>query len=245
MSRNEHPDIETLEKFLMGKLDEREFETVRRHLRTCALCGLELKRLQRFATIDSDEDLSRSAEWIYARRKLENVFAEKIAPAAPCDPHARKRRASGAIRAARWLVPAAVAAAGLIIVAIVARHETVTVREPARRVMRGAPPARYGIELVEPSGEIRATPAVFKWKSERDDSRFTLEIFTPALASVYRAENIAGSSWTPPDTLATILKPNIIYLWSVKGIKGLERVDASPNGWFTIVRRSAAFQSTP
>jgi hypothetical protein len=245
MSRNEHPDIETLEKLLMGKLDEREFETVRRHLRTCALCGLELKRLQRFATIDSDEDLSRSAEWIYARRRLENAFAEKIAPAAPCDPHARARGFFPWIRAARWLVPAAVVAAGLIIVATVARHETTTVRTPSRRVMRGAPPVRYGIELVEPSGEVGAMPTVFRWKSERDDSRFTLEIFTPALANVYRAENIAGSSWNAPDTLAAILKPNITYLWSVKGIKGLERVDASPNGWFKIVRRSAAFQSTP
>ena len=53
-------------------------------------------------------------------------------------------------------------------------------------------------------------------------------------------DNIAGSSWTAPDTLGTILKPNIIYLWSVKGFKGLERVIASPNGWFKIVRRSGA-----
>ena len=70
--------------------------------------------------------------------------------------------------------------------------------EPAQRVMRGAPPVRYDVELKEPAGEIHASPAVFKWKSERDDVRYTLDIFTPTLARIYRAESIVGSSWTAP-----------------------------------------------
>jgi hypothetical protein len=236
MSRSEHLELEVLEKYLLGKLDEREAEAVRRHCKRCALCGLELKRLQRFAAIDSDEDLARTAEWIYARRKLENAFGENIAPSAPSGAHARKGkiRFPRAFPAARWLVPAAVAAAGLIIIAHSSKREESPAPEPARRVMRGAPPVRYGIELEEPAGEIHSYPAVFRWKSERNDSRYTLEIFTPTLARVYQAENIAGSSWTAPDTLRTILKPNIIYLWNVKGIKGLERVEVSPNGWFRI-----------
>jgi len=248
MSRDEHLELETLEKYLLGKLEEREAEAVRRHLKKCALCGLELKRLQRFAAIDSDDDLARSAEWIYARRKLENAFGEKIAPSAAGNAGntaARRIRFSRVSHAARWLVPAAVMAAGLIMIVYFSKREEIRVSEPARRVMRGAPPVRYDIELMEPAGEIHASPTVFRWKSERDDNHYTLEIFTPTLAKIYQAEDIGGSSWTAPDTLGTILRPNIIYLWSVKGFKGLERVAASPNGWFRIARGSSAHQSTP
>ncbi len=239
MSRNEHFDLEMLEKFLLGKLEERDVEAVRRHVAKCALCGLELKRLQRFATIDSDDDLARSAEWIYARRKLENAFRESVAPGASDAADAPKNRFSRASRAAQWLVPAAVMAAGIVMIVFFSRRGESPASEPARPVMRGAPPVRYGIELEEPAGEIHAAPAVFSWKSERDDNHYTLEIFTPTLSRIYQAENIAGSSWTAPDTLGTILRPNIIYLWSVKGFKGLERVAASPNGWFKIVRGSS------
>ncbi len=248
MPHSEHLDLELLEKYLLGKLEERDAEAVRRHLEKCALCDLELKRLQRFAGVDSDDDLARSAEWIYARRKLENAFGERIAPSAARAAKgatARESRFSRASRAARWIVPVTVMAAGLVLIAYFSKREEFRTSEPARRVMRGAPPIRYDIELLEPSGEIRAFPAVFKWKSERDDNRYTLEIFTPTLARIYRAENIGGSSWTAPDTLGTILKPNIIYLWSVKGFKGLERVAASPNGWFMIARGSPARLSIP
>jgi len=245
MSRDEHLELEVLEKYLLGKLEEREAETVRRHLEKCAPCGLELKRLQRFAAIDSDDDLARSAEWIYARRKLENAFSERIAPSAAGKAGARRIRFSRASHAARWLVPVAVMAACVVMIAYFSKREESGVSEPVRRVMRGAPPVRYGIEIEEPVGEIHAPPAVFKWKSERDDNHYTLEIFTPTLARVYRAENIAGSFWTAPDTLGTILRPNIIYLWSVKGFKGLERVAESPNGWFRIARGAVARRSIP
>jgi len=94
----------------------------------------------------------------------------------------------------------------------------------------------YEIALTEPAGEIQALPAVFRWQSRRNDSRFALEIFTPSLETVCRADNINGSSWKAPDSLATILKPGVVYLWSVKGYEGLARATASPNGWFRIGR---------
>ncbi|MFA4949218.1 MAG: zf-HC2 domain-containing protein [Candidatus Krumholzibacteriia bacterium] len=242
MPRSEHLDLELLEKYLLGKLAEGEVEAVRRHLEKCPLCGFELKRLQRFAAIDSDDDLARSAEWIYARRKLENAFGKHIAPSAADNARARKIRLSCASQPARWLVPAAVMAIGIVMIAYFSKREEIRAPEPARRIMRGAPPVRYDIELIEPAGEIHASPTVFRWKSERDDNHYALDIFTPTLAKIYRAENIAGSSWTAPDTLGTILRPNVIYLWSVKGFKGLERAAASPNGWFRIARGSSARQ---
>ncbi len=237
MARDGHIDIETLDAYLLGKLGEAEAEAVRRHIEGCVLCGLELKRLQRFAALDSDEDLARTAEWIYARRKLENAYRDKIAPAATGEAVERRSRAPRGARALGWLVPAAVMAAGLVIIGIFSKQEDSPVIESARRVMRGTPPVRYEIELVEPVGEISAPPAVFRWASERGDDRYTLEIFTPTLSRIYLASNVAGPSWTAPDSLRTIIKPNVVYLWSVRGHRGLERASVSPNGWFKIARK--------
>jgi hypothetical protein len=237
MPRDGHIDIETLDSYLLGKLGEAEAEAVRRHLEECALCALEFKRLQRFAGVDSDEDLARSAEWIYARRKLENAYRDKIAPSLSAPAGERRRRLSRGARSLGWLVPAAVMAAGLVIIGIFSKQGESPVSEPARRVMRGSPPVRYEIELVEPAGEISSPPAMFRWRSERGDDRFTLEIFTPTLSRIYQAANVSGTSWTAPDSLRAVFKPNVVYLWSVRGYQGLDRASVSPNGWFKIARK--------
>ncbi|HVO76453.1 MAG TPA: zf-HC2 domain-containing protein, partial [Candidatus Bathyarchaeia archaeon] len=116
MPEREHIDLEILEKYVLGRLAEKEAEVVRRHLETCARCGLELKRLQRFGTVDSDEDLARQGEWLYARTKLEKTFREKIAPSV-AGARTREVRFPRALRVARWLVPAAAAAAVILMVA--------------------------------------------------------------------------------------------------------------------------------
>ena len=233
MPDKEHIDLETLDRYLEGALAEKEAEAVRRHLDSCPLCGLELKRLRRFEAIDSDEDLARKGEWLYARTKLEKALRERIIPAAT-GPGARIVRFRRAARAARWLVPAAAAAAVVFVIAHFATNDKSGAPAPGKSVMRGAPPVAYGIELMEPAGEIKVFPAIFKWKSERHDDRFTLEIFTPKLDRIALERNIRESSWKTPDSLRTALKPGVVYLWSVRGYRGLERATASPNGWFKI-----------
>lgn len=233
MPDKEHIDLETLDKYLEGTLPGKEAEAARRHLESCPLCGLELKRLRRFETIDSDEDLARKGEWLYARTKLEGALRERIVPVAT-GPGARVVRFRRAARAARWLVPAAAAAAVVFVIAHFATNDRSGAPTPGKSVMRGTPPVAYGIELMEPAGEIKAFPAIFKWKSDRMDDRFTLEIFTPKLDRIALERNIKESSWKTPDSLRTALKPGVVYLWSVRGYRGLERATASSNGWFKI-----------
>jgi hypothetical protein len=233
MPDREHIDIETIEKYLQGKLADMEVEAVKRHLETCPLCGLELKRLQRFETIDSDENLARNGEWLYARTRLEKAFRERIAPSAAGE-GARLVRFPRAARVARWLVPAAAAAVVVMMVVHYTMNEGSRAPMPGRSVMRGAPAVEYGIALKEPMGEIKTYPKIFEWESDRKDNFFMLEIFTPTLEKIYRVRNIKESSWNAPDTLGVILEPGVIYLWSVRGYKGLERATASTNGWFRI-----------
>ena len=233
-SGSEHIDLDTLDEYLQGTLSWREAGAVRRHIKACPSCGLELKRLQRFRTIDSDEELARNGEWLYARTRLEKALGERILPAA-ARPGPRVIRLRRAARVARWLVPVAAAAAVVIIALRVSNEVPVPpAPESGKSVMRGAPPVVYRIELAEPMGEIAAPPAVFRWKSEREDDRFTLEIFTPKLDRIALQTDIRESSWTVPDSLKPALKPDVVYLWCVRGYHGLERATASPNGWFRI-----------
>jgi len=118
------------------------------------------------------------------------------------------------------------------VIAHFAANEKAVAPTPGTSVMRGAPPVAYGIELMEPVGEIRAFPSIFKWKSDRMYDRFTLEIFTPQLDRIALERDIKKSSWKTPDSLRTALKPGVVYLWNVRGYRGLESATASPNGWF-------------
>jgi hypothetical protein len=229
--REPHVPVETLAAYLEGKLSEREANGVNEHVRRCARCDLELRRLERFSSVESDEELARSAEWIYARGKLERAYRERIAPA---DVKPVSEPAGRRVRFGRraWLVPAAVAAAAIIVVAQFATKREREPLAPAREVMRGAPAVVYEIALKAPAGDVAGFPSTFSWEPSRKYDGYTLEIFSPSLERVYAADGIAAPSFAAPDSLRKILKPNIIYLWSVKGHKGLERAALSPNGWF-------------
>ncbi|MDD4857989.1 MAG: hypothetical protein PHD74_07765 [Candidatus Krumholzibacteria bacterium] len=241
MPENAHIDIETIERLLKGDLADGEAEAARRHLETCPLCGLELKRLKRFNAIDSDEDLARRAEWLYARTRIEKAFGERIAPFAMRS-RSRASLSSRAVNAVRWLGAAAAAVAVVAVMVHFAMKEGPRERPqapaPGRSIMRGAPPVEYGIALEEPAGPVEARPGIFKWKSNRDDDYFVLEIFTSSLDKICRATNVRESYWNIPDSLGIKLEPGVVYLWNVRGYKGLERAAASPNGWFKIERQS-------
>lgn len=228
--RASHLAIEEIADYLEGKLGEERSRAVREHLDRCALCRLEAKRLERFARIDADADLSREAEWLYARGRLEKAYKERIAPPEPRASRRSERRAIA------WLMPIAAAAAAILLVARFAAREERPSAPGAGDVLRGAPPVQYEITLREPLGEIESAPGTFAWTSARPGETFTLEIFSPSLERVYSAGGIAETSFTAPDSLGRILKPNVAYLWTVKGTLGLERPTSSPNGWF-IYRR--------
>ncbi len=237
--QSSHIDPATLADFFEGKLPEEEARLVKEHLDGCALCRLELKKLERFRRIDADEDLAREAEWPYARTKLESAMRDRVIPEVVGGRRAAARRPRIA-RAVRWLLPLAAAAIFVVVVVRLAGPGEPGAPVPEKGPMRGAPAVDYEITLEKPIGELGSFPEVFTWQSPRHDDYFTLEIFNAGLRAMYRADRIAGSSWKAPDSLRTALGPDSIYLWSVKGYKGLERVVTSPNGWFKIKRSGAS-----
>jgi len=233
-----HIEPEALADFLEGKLPEEESRLVREHLDRCALCRLELRKLERFRSIDADEDLARQAEWPYARTKLDSAARHRIIPEV-IGRRGTAARKSRAAKAARWLLPFAAAAAFIVLVIRLAGQGEPEAPALEKGPMRGAA-VEYEIALEKPVGEIDSLPGVFAWHSTRSDDYFTLEILTSRLRPVYHSPRIAGSAWKTPDSLKTGLNTDIIYLWSVKGYKGVERVISSPNGWFKIIGVKAA-----
>lgn len=63
---------------------------------------------------------------------------------------------------------------------------------------------------------------------------YTLEVFTSDLISVHREGRVEGSDWSVPDSLRSRFERGTIYLWHVRGYRGLEREVVSPNGWFRV-----------
>lgn len=69
-NRTDHPDLFELAALAEGSLGEEKAVAVGHHVADCALCSLEMKRLERFESIDSDEDLITHANWEKARSEL-------------------------------------------------------------------------------------------------------------------------------------------------------------------------------
>jgi hypothetical protein len=231
--RTGHIDPAKLADYSDGTLHESESELVRRHLEECPLCRLELERLKRFLVIDADEELARDSEWPRARTKLEAALRERIVPSVT-NKRPAVLRLSRAVRVARWLAPVAAAAALILFAAYFGAREKPEVPGSLRGSMRGSP-AEYGITLDEPIGALKAVPEIFTWRSQRANDYYSLEILSADLKTICRVERIAQSPWAVPDSLVTAFEPDSIYLWNVKGYRGLERVIQSPNGWFKIL----------
>ena len=226
-----HESIEAIAALLEGRSSGRDPDAVREHIGRCALCDLEMKRLERFIGVQSDEEFARAAEWLYARGKLELAYAERIAPVvgkSGRDGEAPRFR----LRRPLLLVPAAIVAVAIVLVGRFAARDESAPPAPERELARGAAIAAYEIELRSPEGDVGGFPAEFSWERARPDDRYALEIFSPSLERVYRADGIAAPPFAAPDSLRTILKPNVIYLWRVTGREGLEPAALSPFGWF-------------
>jgi hypothetical protein len=228
-----HPGIEALAGLSDGRLENNEAEIIRTHVDGCSDCRLEIKRLQRFEGIETDQELATEARWQSAKSRLEDKFHKNILPElgikeatreqAPKQPFWYRWRL-------QWLVPAAAtAAAVLFIFSVVDRDPSV---DPGP--MRGPGIESAVILIDQPSGDLTEAPKVFSWKTTAECEFYSIEIFTADLKKIYTEGEIPETRWVATDSLKTLLATNTIYLWNVVGHKGLEPETVSPNGWFKI-----------
>jgi len=234
----EHPDIDVLANYIAGQLNEDQTRTTRKHVESCSVCQLEMKRMGRFEQIDSDTALGEEAGWETAKLQLERGFREKVLPEvvepAPSEAPGRKAYRTRSIWGRwqlRWLAPAAAAAAVLLVIFQLDRTSVDDLGP-----MRGPTTEAAKISNLVPSGEIGQLPAVFTWQSSRDNDHYTIEIFTSDLSKIFETTGIKEAQWATTDSLSSLLKLETLYLWSVTGHRGLERETVSPNGWFRVTK---------
>jgi hypothetical protein len=225
-----HPGIETLVELTEGRLDVDEARTVRAHIDHCSDCRLEIKGLQRFERIETDEELVSDAGWQSAQSRLEDAFHNNILP--ELDLEVTTRRTGKTPFWSRWrlqwLVPVAATAAVVFLVFAINDRGPAVDTGP----MRGPGVDSADILIEQPSGDITEAPGLFSWHSSVECDFYTLEIFTADLKKIYTQNEIPESRWVATDSLKTLIAENTIYLWNVIGHKGLEPETVSPNGWF-------------
>jgi hypothetical protein len=261
--RSEHPELEQLAEHAAGRLDAAEAEVVRRHLQDCPFCRLELKRLARFETIATDEELLVEAEWSRARFALARAYQEKLkpeleglgTPAAipppggqvqpadlehpadlghavdPKSPRGEPRRPATVLR---WLAPVAAVAAVVLLLVNIDLGPDRPLPADLQDLWRGEETVEQVIVPVSPVGELANWPEFFRWRSSEEFDAFALEIFTPDLHTVFQQAQILADSLAVADSLRTLLAPEQIYLWSVRGYVDVAPVTTSVSGWFEI-----------
>jgi len=238
---DEHPNLDTLVDLTEGALTDAQAARVSQHLQQCVSCRLEARRLARFATIDTDEELLAEADWPRARFALGKAYQEKIRPAISTPPEQATEISEGGARGFRrrsvlprgwWVAP--IAAAAILVLVFLAHDSDLGPGAPdvAQEPFRGGEQLTPSIAPVEPLGEVAACPRVFRWRTREAFGTYTLEIFTPELELVFQQENIATASYTVTESLREKLAPGQIYLWSIKGHRGLQAAAVSANGWF-------------
>ncbi|HUV37928.1 MAG TPA: zf-HC2 domain-containing protein [Patescibacteria group bacterium] len=224
-----HPELSRIADCASGLLDDEESRDVIAHLSECPECRLEHRRLMRFQGIGADVELERESDWDGAARELERTFGERVLPAVV----PARRTARAGLSGFTWLAPIA-AAAAVVLLIFVQIEMNGPVKSPEPDPLRGGAAFEYGITLETPVGEIARVPGRFAWRSKSEKDYYTLEIFTSSLHTVHREDRITDSSWAIPDSLRSRFEPGTIYLWNVRGYRGLEREIVSPNGWFRI-----------
>ncbi len=230
---NRHLDLQALERYLEGTMEEWELARAERHLEGCPICRIELGYLKRFRSIDEDEELLSEARWEYAEKRLEQWRSEFVKKARAGREETGGRREGGFLFIFRWSAPV-VAAAVLILMFIGVEQAPVRKLSEEGAVMRGGPGRIRSIELIEPYGKLSRLPEKFVWRQVMDVNHYDLEIFSSQLRTIFKAEGIADTSVTVTDSLRALIEPGTVYLWKVTGYKGNEPSVKSGSAWFEI-----------
>jgi hypothetical protein len=251
--RTDHPDsadLEMLSGYVAGELQEDERTRVGEHLAVCAACRLECGGLVRFMALEEDCELAAEARWDHARNVLDARLATLNMPAERREADRPVQAAAGAgrgrdSRRSTWWIPVVAAAAMIMIVVGVERADRSGIAPEGMRgptVMDEAVPFRGGettkMALVpqHPVGEVAAVPDTFIWTGAPRCNRYTLEIYTVDLRTVYYHNRIEAAFLEFPDSLQALLQRDKTYFWNVQGFEDLDFVGAAPEVWFRIVR---------
>lgn len=229
LRKNDHPDLFELAAFAEGSLSAAASEAIGSHVADCALCALEIRKLERFEATDKDATLISESHWEEAEVQLASVYEENIRPKV----FSTGPRRNG-IFSRRWLVPVAAAA---VVLAILLPRLPLMVEGPEGDLppLRGGGETMVVLNPMMPLGEMVGPPEFFAWTTETRFDSYSLNIFTPELELVFEEFGITTEKFAVTDTLLTRIRPGNVYLWTVTGHTGLQSEAVSAPARFEIL----------
>lgn len=238
-NHDQHLDLDTLIAYSEDRLDELNTANLATHLKSCALCRLELMHLHRFNALDSDPAVEKDSGWDLAKLELEDSWNQKIQPSLAQN-DARKASSLSLVRPRRfsrgiWFVPTAAAAlAALIFFNPGSGPEPVSPGSETRVVRGTEESAKPGIVLSEPEGSLDRVPTNFAWRTDIQCDHFALEVFTADLETVIVGNEISASPWILSPKEKSKIEPGTTYFWKVRGYRDMQAVAESGNQWLTV-----------
>jgi hypothetical protein len=216
------PPIEQLEQWLAksGTVSP----DMSRHIETCAYCKTELALLR-----DFQSGALRESEAAPVRIITERLRARSSA-ILPARPEAQLRDSWWrAFWTVRWLTPAALAAAAVLIfiaVDVQWRNSAPALHAPAapdQEVMRSG-----AITVVSPRGDVQQTPAQVRWQPIRGAVKYRVRLMEVDHSELWSAETTEEHIDLPGEAREHIV-PLKTLLWEVSGLDSSGRVVAESN----------------
>ena len=191
------PPLEQLVRALDASEGDARRKAAEDHAANCAHCRDELALMREFVDARPQPDETRNVNWIARRLEKQRVFR----------PSRQRLPFFFGMRA--WA-----AAACLVIVASSVFY--------LRRGPGAPSPAGAGegvmrsqvLELVDPVGDVRQKPAVFRWRVVPGAVRYQVHLMEVDRREVWRGESANDFISIPPPVLA-LMAPGRSFLWEV------------------------------
>jgi hypothetical protein len=198
------PPIETLERLLAPDAPRDLVE----HLESCSYCRTEVELLRTFYAEPRNEAESEAIRTITERLRRMPPFVVATAPAQSTEPWWRW------LFQTRWLSPAAMAMAGVLIAVAVG----VEWRQSGRPEIHAPNPQGQGalrsgsFEVIFPTGDLREVPTAIRWQPATGAMRYEVRLLEVDRHEVWKTTAADPQADIPAQVQALILPAKTLVL---------------------------------
>jgi hypothetical protein len=201
------PAIERLETALTGGASTLAPELVQ-HLQTCVHCQTELQMLRSF----QEDGPTENAESVNKVVELLQERSNEILGRRPA--HAAKEQWWDRVFQIRWLAPATIGMATLLIVAgfvIEFRHSAPQLT-PGELSGTGSQVLRSsGFSIVEPAGDLSERPKEIRWESVHGAARYEVRLLEVDRSEIWKTDTLLEHVEIPQDINSKIVPAKTLF----------------------------------
>ncbi|MFQ6083179.1 MAG: anti-sigma factor family protein [Candidatus Aminicenantia bacterium] len=179
------PDEEMLAAFMDGELNEQEERDIRNHIRECSFCSYLI--------------ISLESQGIKFKKKRKNILD----------------RLKAAILSKPYILRPAPVLPILLLIFILGFIFVLKFPQISRRQIHYREIGKNRIELIEPIGEIKAVPSIFKWRQVEGVKYYIFELLDEELSLVWESDQLFNNKVSLPQDVINSLINEKTYFWRV------------------------------